>query len=469
MATTDFIAAIELSSSRISGIAGKKNSDGSMQVLAYAREDASSFIHKGAIYNIDKTAQALTSIINKLESQLNNPIAKVYVGIGGQSLHTVRNAVSRTLEKEEIISQELIDSICDENLEVPLPDMSVLDVAPQEYKIDNDLQADPVGVTGKHITGQFLNIVARASLRKNLKHSFGQAKVEIADLFISPVILAHVLLTENEMKSGCALVDLGAGTTTIAVYKNNILRYLSVLPLGGNTITHDITSLQMEEEDAEKLKLQYGNVLYEEEEGETPAVCNLEDGHTIELATLNDIIGARAEEILANVWNQLQLSGYEDKLFSGVVFTGGGSNLKNVEEAFGKLSKMEKIRTVKFVRNSIHGYTDVLKKDGTQNTLIGLLSAGNENCCLQEITKPVQSYTDPTESKNLFENDASLIEQEAAARAAKAQREKEEKERKEREQREKEGKKRKKKEGPSWIERTFDKFSKEIFSDDDMK
>ena len=232
MATTDFIAAIELSSSKISGIAGKKNSDGSIQVLAYAREDASSFIHKGVIYNIDKAAQALTSITNKLENQLNNSIAKVYVGIGGQSLRTVKNAVSRTLEEEGIISQELVDAICDENLEVPLADMSVLDVAPQEYKIDNTLQADPVGVAGQHITGQFLNIVARASLKKNLEHSFEQAKVEIADLLIAPIALANAVLTENEMRSGCALVDFGADTTTISVYKNNILRYLSVLAAG---------------------------------------------------------------------------------------------------------------------------------------------------------------------------------------------------------------------------------------------
>ncbi len=394
MATTDFIAAIELSSSKISGIAGKKNSDGSIQVLAYAREDASSFIHKGVIYNIDKTAQALTSITNKLENQLNNSIAKVYVGIGGQSLRTVKNAVSRTLDEEGIISQELVDSICDENLEVPLADMSVLDVAPQEYKIDNTLQADPVGVAGQHITGQFLNIVARASLKKNLEHSFEQAKVEIADLLIAPIALANAVLTENEMRSGCALVDFGADTTTISVYKNNILRYLSVLPLGGNTITRDITSLQMEEQDAEKLKLQYGNALYEEEEeSETPAVCALEDGRAIELATLNNIIGARSEEILANVWNQLQLSGYEDKLFSGVVFTGGGANLKNIEEAFRKQSKIEKVKTMHFVHDTVHGFSDVLAKDGMQNTLLGLLAAGNENCCLQEVNRSLKSPT----------------------------------------------------------------------------
>lgn len=473
MATTDFIAAIELSSSKISGIAGKKNSDGSMQVLAYAREEASAFIHKGAIYNIDKTAQALTSIINKLEGQLNNSIAKVYVGIGGQSLRTVKNAVNRILEEEGIITQELIDSICDENLEIPLADMSVLDVAPQEYKIDNALQADPVGVAGKHITGHFLNIIARASLKKNLEHSFEQAKVEIADLFIAPTVLAHAVLSENELRSGCALVDLGADTTTITIYKNNILRYLSVLPLGGSTITRDITSLQMEEEDAEKLKLQYGNALYEEEEDtDTPAVCNLEDGRTIELSVLNNIIEARIEEILANVWNQLQLSGYEDKLFSGIVFTGGGSNLKNIEEAFRKLSKVDKIKTVKFVHNTVHGYTDNLKKDGMNNTLLGLLSTGNENCCLQETIKSPQQPAAVAEYRNMFENDAILLEQEAVARAAKAQREKEEKERrdrerKEKEKREREEKKRQKKEGPSWIERTFDKFSKEMFSDEE--
>lgn len=456
MATTDFIAAIELSSSKISGIAGKKNSDGSIQVLAYAREDASSFIHKGVIYNIDKTAQALTSITNKLENQLNNSIAKVYVGIGGQSLRTVKNAVSRTLDEEGIISQELVDSICDENLEVPLADMSVLDVAPQEYKIDNTLQADPVGVAGQHITGQFLNIVARASLKKNLEHSFEQAKVEIADLLIAPIALANAVLTENEMRSGCALVDFGADTTTISVYKNNILRYLSVLPLGGNTITRDITSLQMEEQDAEKLKLQYGNALYEEEEeSETPAVCALEDGRAIELATLNNIIGARSEEILANVWNQLQLSGYEDKLFSGVVFTGGGANLKNIEEAFRKQSKIEKVKTMRFVHDTVHGFSDVLAKDGMQNTLLGLLAAGNENCCLQEV-KPAQPAGNPASTPaDMFGNDEALKEQEAAARAAKAQREKEEKE--------------KKKKGPSWFEKTFNKISNEIFSDDDMK
>lgn len=132
--------------------------------------------------------------------------------------------------------------------------MDILDVAPQEYKVGNNLQANPVGLVGSHIEGRFLNIVARASVRKNLEHCFQQAKIDIADQLIAPLVTANAVLTESERRSGCALIDFGADTTTISVYKNNILRFLTVLPLGGNSITRDITTLQMEEEEAERLK-----------------------------------------------------------------------------------------------------------------------------------------------------------------------------------------------------------------------
>lgn len=475
MATTEFIAAIELGSSKISGIAGKKESDGSIRVLAYACEEATSFIHKGAVYNVDKAAQALTSIVSKLEEQLNNSIAKVYAGVSGQSLRTVRNAVSRTLDEESIISQELIDEICDENRNSPLVDMCILDVAPQEYKIDNTQHIEPIGVTGKDITGQFLNIVARSSLKKNLEYSFEQAKIEIADDFlVAPLALAKAVLTENEMRAGCALVDFGSATTTVSIYKNNILRYLCVLPLGGNNITHDITFLQMEEEDAEKLKLKYGDALYEAEandDEEAPTQCALEDGRTFGLELLNNIIGARTEELLANVWNQLQLSGYEDKLFSGVVFTGGGSNLKNLEKAFRRLSKMEKVKTVKSILPPVHLLNGEPRKDGTHNTLLALLLAGKDNCCLQEV-KPAQPATTPPQQLNAFDNDETLKLQEEQARADKEKRDKEERERKEKERKEKERKEKEKKEkkgGWFGLGKAFDKFSTELFSDDTMK
>ena len=433
MATTEFIAAIELGSSKITGVAGKKNSDGSMQVLAYAQEDSSTFIRKGVIFNLDKTAQSLTSIINRLEGELKNSIAKVYVGIGGQSLRTVRNVVSRDLEEEAIISEELVSAIGDENIAIPVVDMDILDVAPQEYKVGNNLQANPVGLVGSHIEGRFLNIVARASVRKNLEHCFQQAKIDIADQLIAPLVTANAVLTESERRSGCALIDFGADTTTISVYKNNILRFLTVLPLGGNSITHDFTTLQMEEEEAERLKKAYGDALYEEDPEQEEATCKLDDDNRIiKVADLNNIIEARAEEIVANVWNQIQLSSYEDKLLAGIILTGGAANLKNLDETLRKRSKIEKIRMAKLPRNTVHAPNNILKKDGSQNTLFGLLFEGNQNCCLTETAPqaaPAPSVSKPEpevhKTVDMFEDDQELKEQARIARLKKEEEERE--------------------------------------------
>ena len=363
----------------------------------------------------------------------------------------------------------------DENLEIPLIDMDILDVAPQEFKIDNFLPDTPVGVLGNHIEGRFLNIVARASIKNNLERCFEQAKIKIADLLIAPLVTANAVLSESERRSGCALVDFGADTTTISVYKGNILRFMTVLPLGGNCITRDITSLRIEEEEAESLKITYADATYEEE-GEEKATCQLEDEErTIELGMLNDIIGARVEEIIDNVWNQIQLSGYDDKLLAGIIITGGTANLKNLDEVLRKRTKIDKVRIARNIRNTIYADGDLIKKDGTQNTLFGLLFEGKENCCLVE-TRPVTPPSAATEPVNMFEEDEALKEQEAAAREAKKRREEEDKRRKEEEKRRKEEEKkkkeearRKKKEGPSWFEKTFNKISNEIFSDDDMK
>ncbi len=422
MATTDFTVAIELGSSRISGIAGKRNEDDSLQVLAYAHEDASAFIRKGVIYNIDKAAQALTLIVGRLQEQLHASIAKVYVGIGGESLRAVKNVVNRTLDEDSIVSQTLVDAICDENLEIPLVGMDILDVAPQEYKIDKSLQADPVGVAGRVVTGQFLNIVARAALKKNLERSFEIAGTGIADLLVAPLAQAKAVLTDSEMRSGCALVDFGAGTTTVSIYKNNLLRYLTVLPLGGGNITRDLTSLQLEEEEAENLKRTYGDALYEEpEESKEPAACTVGDGRHIALSVLNDIVEARAEEILANVWNQLQLSGYEGKLFAGVVFTGGGANLKHLEEAFLKVSKAEhlKIRTARTVRLAVQGLDKTLPDDCRETTLLGLLAAGKESCGVKEAPKQPERQPIPQQSTFTgFDQDVAAAAGQAATPAS---------------------------------------------------
>ena len=250
--------------------------------------------------------------------------------------------------------------------------------------IGNNLQVDPVGVASSHIMGNFLNIVARASLKKKLESTFEQAKIEIADYFIAPLTTAKAVLTEAECRLGCVLVDFGADTTTVSVYKNNILRFLAVLPLGGNNITRDITTLKVEESEAEQLKVTLGNVMYQEDDNEEPAVHLLDDGlRKIEIALLNSIIEARAEEIIMNVWNLVQQTGYEENLLAGFIITGGGANLKNIDALLRKKTKIEKIRFARTTSLSVSIDEELLKKDGTQNTIFGLLLNGKENCCSQ--------------------------------------------------------------------------------------
>ena len=468
MATTDFIAAIELSSSRISGMAGQKNVDGSINVMAYAYEDARLFIRKGQIFNIDKAKAALSSVIRQLEVQLGSSIAKVYVGIGGQSMRTVKNEINREVTGEDKISQTLIDQICDENRDYPIADMCILDFEPQEYNIDGKLVTEPVGVTGQHLTARFLNVVARATMRKNLEQSFEEAHIETADMFIIPRALSHSVLTVDELRAGCALVDFGAETTTVTVFKNNLMRYLAVIPLGGNAITKDLATLQMEEEEAEKLKLDYANFIPEDNEAEEKTIT-LMDGRAVPASQVCDIIESRVEEIIANVWNQIQLSGYEDKLLQGVVFTGGACKLPGLEDAFKKVSHIEKIRKALSAQQRLEGTTASINKDGNTNALIGLLCMGNENCRKPEPRPEPKVVVEHPETADMFANDEELKRQEEEARREIAKKEAEElRKRKEEEKRRQKEEAANKKPKRNWFSETFGKLSNELFAEDNM-
>ena len=212
MAAKEFIVAIELGSSKMTGIAGQKNLDGSINVLAIVKEDASSCIRKGVVYNIDKTAQCLTSIIKKLENQLKTVITQVYVGVGGQSIRSVRNVIAKDLPTESIITQEMIIELMDANRNMTYQDQEILDAAVQEYKVGAQYQIDPVGIQATRLEGHFLNILERKSFYKNLNMCFETAGINVAEMYLAPLALADSVLTEVEKRSGCALVDIGADT-----------------------------------------------------------------------------------------------------------------------------------------------------------------------------------------------------------------------------------------------------------------
>lgn len=413
MAATDFIVAIELGSTDISGIAGKKNADGSINILAYSSEKSDDCIKKGVIYNLDKTTQKLTSIIKDLETKLQAGIKKVYIGVGGLSLRSIKNTETRQLGDDTRISQAIIDSMMEANMETPLLDYEILAVEPQEYKVGNNLLTEPVGTTASSIEGNYLNIIARPTVKQNIKQCLSHTGYEIAGFTISPMATADTVLTTNEKRSGCALIDFGADTTTVAIYKNNILRHVCVIPLGGNNITKDICSKQIEEDDAELIKLKYASAYTEHKEGEEVQDTEYAiDGKcSIMSRTLEDIVEARVNEIITNVFNQIKLSNYSDGLMAGIVVTGGVSNMPNIDKAITNITKIEKVRVAHTGEINLTGKIN-LPKNGKSNTLVGILLSGEENCCRVDPKRGHQfdfnddSKSQETEDNTIIENNA---------------------------------------------------------------
>lgn len=379
-ATKEFIVAIELGSSKITGIAGKKNLDGSISVLAVVKEDATQCIRKGVVYNIDKTAQCLTNIINKLKTQLKSEISHVYVGVGGQSIRSVKNVIVKELPDETIITADMINELMDANRNMAYPDQEILDAATQEYKVDNQYQLEPVGIKASRLEGNFLNILGRKTFYNNLNNCFDKAGIAIAEMFLAPLALADSVLSEAERRGGCVLVDMGADTTTVSVYFKNVLRHLAVIPLGGNNITKDIASLQMEEKDAEKMKLRYASAYTDNSDIDNTLNYPIDEERSVESRKFIDIVEGRLNEIIENVWNQVP-SEYVDKLLGGIIITGGGCNMRNLERAFRLQTHIDKVRISKFVNQTItSSNADITAHNGMMNTVLGLLAKGDINC-----------------------------------------------------------------------------------------
>ena len=380
MVAKDFIVAIELGSSKVTGIAGQKNLDGSISVLAVVREDSSAFIRKGVVYNIDKTAQCLQKIVTKLETQLKTQILQVYVGVGGQSVRGVRNVVTKDLPAGTIVTDAMIDNLVDQNRNLHYPDQEIIDTAVQEYKVDSQYQQDPVGIQCTHLEGNYLNILQRKAFYKNWNKCFEVAGISIAEMLNAPLALADAVLTEAERRSGCALIDLGADTTTVSVFSKNILRHLAVIPLGGSNITKDIATLQMEESDAEQMKLKYASAFTENNDIDNNLKYSIDSDRQVESRRFIEIVEGRLEEIVENAWYQVP-SEYYDKLLGGIILTGGGSNLKNIERAFQNHTHIDKVRVAKFPMFTVTGGQDDIKaRNAMMNTVLGLIAKGDINC-----------------------------------------------------------------------------------------
>ncbi len=403
------IVAIELGSSKISGVAGQIMTDGSLKVLAYAGVPSSSCIRHGAVYNLDKTANAIAEVVERLNAILSTSIEKVYVGYNAKGLKSIISRVEHQFDEETVVSQDIIDVMFQQCSEIEYDGYVNLFQESQEYVVDNKrgTETDPIGVACRSLGGSYLNILLKKQVADYIAQCFMMAQVEIVDGYVAPMSEADSILTDDDRQQGCVLVDYGADTTTVSVYKNGMLRYLRVIPLGSALITRDLAAiLKIEPEQAEQIKCTYGlcNLIGSQDAGETIMI----NDSKVLLKDIGDIIEARNEEIIRNVCAQIKASGYGEVLYAGIVLTGGGSQLRQLDQVFVKL--MPSMRRPRVITEPACGVTWIepswKRGDGSQLALLSVMAEGDENCCelpkMDEIENISAENQDKVIQRDLF-------------------------------------------------------------------
>lgn len=403
------IIALEVASSKVIGLAGVKQRDGKIRVTAHVQQSAATFIRKGIIYNADLAAACIQNIILKLKEALQKEITQVYVCYSGQGLHSVPNEVKRHFDSEHKIVKDDIDSIYDENVSQEYEGRSILEVVPQEFSADTHKFLEPVGVFCSNVTGRFLNITAKKKLMDFMENCFKTVGVRVAEYRLTPLVVADQLLNEAQKNSGCVLVDIGADTTTVSVYKSKLLRFLSVIPLGSDNITKDIMTLQMEHDDAEELKMsKFGEpyASFSDEEGEA-VIKTTADGIAIQRKTLSNVIDARLTEILMNVKQQINESKFaRESLIAGAFLTGGGANMPNIANVFKEVVGIDKVTVRKTSQSADYILPGSLKNyEGKYLAALGLIANADQNCTAEMVNRPKEIFEEPQKENETPDNE----------------------------------------------------------------
>lgn len=416
MENKQYIVVLEIGSSKIVGaVAMKENPQGNISILTVEEVKTNECVRYGCIKNVEETKHCIGEVIRKLESRMNDAkISSIYLNLAGRSVRNVTTQVNRHLDVETAITQETINSLQQEGRQVSVKGFDVLDVVPRKFMVDNVEIKKPVGTFGSDISATLNTIIGKSTLKTNLNRVIDPS-IKVNDVIITPLAVANSILSYDEKQLGCMLIDFGAETTTISIYKNDALLYLATLPLGGRNITRDIMSLNLLEDKAEELKQSIGNAMANETANNTIQV----EGITV--ADVSKYVVARSGEIVANINEQLNFAGIRaDELSSGIIVIGGGSYLNGFVELLDKTTKL-KVR-----RGSYPSHINILDSKAQNSDLyiqavaIAAQAAENispEDNCLTKIEKPsmpeakqvepivTEKKDDDKEDKETYEKD----------------------------------------------------------------
>jgi cell division protein FtsA len=335
MSERNIVAAVDIGTNTVVCLIGQLNKENKIQILGHSMV-TSAGIRRGMIFNIEECVEAIRHAYEKASAKLDVEIRKIYVNMAGQQLRTIERKLHKPIGLGKIITKHDIKMLHEEARAVELNDgEKVYHVINQSFTVDGESSIqNPIGIAGEDLMAQYRLIIGPTLYEDKLKASLARAGFEMVKCVVNPVAASEAVLSDDEKEAGVVLVDLGGGTTSIAIYHDSVLRYLSIIPFGGNVVTNDIKegyTLLLRQ--AEGLKVQFGSAMGEhapENKVVTIPGINGWEPKEISFKSLAYIIQARMEEIIESVYYQIERSGYANRLGAGIVVTGGGAKLEGL-------------------------------------------------------------------------------------------------------------------------------------------
>ena len=385
----NYSVGLDIGTTKIVAMVGEKNQFDKVKILGVGKSQSLG-VHRGVVNNITQTIQSIKIAVDEAQSKSGVNVKEVAVGIAGQHIRSLQHSDYITRENpDEVINENDIDKLIDQVYKlVMLPGEEIIHVLPQDFKVDGQSEIkEPIGMYGSRLEANFHIVVGQVSSIRNIGKCIKSSGLEMGDITLEPLASSDAVLSEEEKEAGVALIDIGGGTTDVAIFKDGIIKHTAVIPFGGNVITEDIKEgCSIIGNQAEQLKIKFGSAWPgENKDSEIVSIPGLRgrDPKEISLKTLSKIINARVVEILDQAYLEIKNYGHEDskkKLIAGIVLTGGGSQLRHLKQLAEYVTGMD--TRIGFPGEHLAG--DSNKYNPIYSTAVGLLMKAIENNVLED-------------------------------------------------------------------------------------
>jgi cell division protein FtsA len=380
MEENNMAVGLDIGTTKIVAMIGRKNEYGKLEILGIGKSKSLG-VHRGVVNNITQTIQSIQQAVQDAENDSNMKITDAVVGIAGQHIRSLQHSdyITRS-NADEVIDEDDIDKLINQVYKlVMLPGEEIIHVLPQEYKVDGQAEiAEPIGMYGGRLEANFHVVVGQVSSIRNIGRCIKSAGLDLAGITLEPLASANAVLSQEEKEAGVALIDIGGGTTDLAIFKDGIIRHTAVIPFGGNVVTEDIKEgCSIIEKQAELLKIKFGSAWPgENKDNEIVSIPGLRgrDPKEITLKNLSKIIHARVVEIIEQVYLEIKNYGHDDqkkKLIAGIVLTGGGSQLNHLKQLVEYITGMD--TRIGYPNEHLAGDSDAETASPLYATAVGLV------------------------------------------------------------------------------------------------